>query len=214
MTDQYNKRLLVVAHHAGIFVELEQARLAEREARVLSDEIFDNPRTLSQGAQTQADTVLRDDLTGSFSRRGLAHSSETLFTPERQLAVVMADIDNFKSINNKYGHEAGDKILQAMARIFNRSLRDSDLVARPGGEEFLLIITDVGNEAAWGTCERLRVAVEKHGWDRIAPNLHVTASLGLSVRLNDEELDVLIPKAEAAMQKAKAEGRNCVVAGE
>jgi len=210
MADQYRNRLTTVAHNAGIFVELEQARLAEREARRL----FDGSQILEQQVQTQADAALRDDLTGCFSHYGLARSSEALFVPERRLAVVIADIDNFKAINNKYGHEAGNKVLQAMARIFNRSLRDADLVARPGGEEFLLIINDVGSEAAWGTCERLRLAVEKHGWDRIAPNLHVTASLGLSVRLNDEELEILTPKAEAAMHQAKAKGRNCVVAKE
>ena len=127
---------------------------------------------------------------------------------------MIADIDHFKSINDKYGHEAGDKVLHAAAMIFIRSLRDADLVARLDGEKFLLVVKGVGKEAAWGTCERLRQAVEKHGWGTIAPNLHVTASLGLAVRLHNEDLDTLTAKAEAVLSEAEAESRNRVVAGE
>ena len=137
-----------------------------------------------------------------------------MFVPEQPLAVVIADIDHFKSINDKYGQEAGDKVLHAAAMIFIRSLRDADLVARLDGEKFLLVVKGVGKEAAWGTCERLRQAVEKHGWGTITPNLHVTASLGLAVRLHNEDLDTLTAKAEAVLSEAEAESRNRVVAGE
>ena len=108
---------------------------------------------------------------------------------------------------------AGDKILQAIARIFNKSLRDSDLVARLDGEEFLLLISGVETDAAWGTCERLRLAVERYGWGTIAPGLRVTISIGLTVRLNDEGMDSLNSKAENALHQAKADGRNQIITG-
>lgn len=201
----YHDRLIAVTHTTAVFSELARTRQAELSAK---------NKTFEQPTQTAGDEALRDTLTGCLNHHGLTVASQTLFVPEQQLAVVIADLDHFKSIHDKYGHEAGDKILQAIAKIFNRSLRDADLVARLSGEKFLLIVKGVGKEAAWGTCERLRQAVEKHGWGTIAPNLHVTISLGLAVRLHDEDLDVLTAKAEAILSEAEAESRNRVVAGE
>jgi len=205
MEHHYQERLALVAHTAAIFSGLERAKQAELTSKNKNRE---------QQSQTAGDEALRDALTGSLNRHGLTLLSETLFVPEQQLAVVMADIDTFKTINDKYGHEAGDKVLQAIAKIFNQSLRDADLVARLGSDEFLLIVKGVGKEAAWGTCERLRQAVDKHGWGTIAPNLHVTISLGLAVRMHNEELDILAAKANAVMDEAKTEGRNRVAARE
>jgi diguanylate cyclase (GGDEF)-like protein len=133
--------------------------------------------------------------------------------PGKRAAFAMVDVDGFKSINDRFGHAAGDKVIRAIATIFVEALRGSDIVARFENDQFLLVIQGVENVAAWGTCERLRQAVEKHGWGNIAPNLHVTASIGLVVRSNDEDLETLTPKANAALYKAKSEGRNRVIAG-
>jgi diguanylate cyclase (GGDEF)-like protein len=185
-----------------VFSELERSQQTELTAR---------HKTLEQPA---GDEALRDALTGSLNRHGLTLASAVLFVPEQPLAVVIADIDQFRSINEKYGQAAGDKVLQAAVKIFIRSLRDADLTARLDGEKFLLVVKGVGKEAAWGTCERLRQAIEKHGWGTIAPNLHVTASLGLAVRLHDEDLETLTAKAAAVLSEAEAESRNRVIAGE
>ena len=140
-------------------------------------------------------------------------AADSVFVPDQRLGLAIAYIDHFKSIHDRYGPQAGDKILQAIARIFNKSLRDSDLVARLDGEEFLLLINGVETDAAWGTCERLRLAVERYGWGTVAPGLRVTISIGLTVRLNDESLDSLNSKAENALQQAKADGRNRIISG-
>ncbi|HEU0292311.1 MAG TPA: GGDEF domain-containing protein, partial [Anaerolineales bacterium] len=108
---------------------------------------------------------------------------------------------------------ASDKILQSMAQIFKKSLRDSDLVARRGEDEFVLLVNGVEGDAAWGTCERLRLAVERYGWGMIAPNLRMTISLGLAVRMEDEDMDALASTAEIALSQAKETGRNKVLAG-
>ncbi len=213
LENQYRQRITTIARNAGIFVELEQARLAERETRARRDESIAANKNLSPQAQGGQDEILRDDLTGCLNRRGLALSSESFFTPGKHMALVSADIDHFKSINDRFGSAAGDKILQSIVQVFNKSLRDSDLVARVNGEEFLLLVNGVETDAAWGTCERLRLAVERYGWGTIAPGLRVTISIGLAVRMNDEEMDSLTSKADHALKQAKTAGRNRVISG-
>ena len=213
LENQYRQRITTIARNAGIFVELEQARLAERETRARRDESSAASKNLSLGARGLQDETLRDDLTGCLNRRGLALSSESYFTPGRHMALVSADIDHFKSINDRFGSAAGDKILQSITQIFNKSLREADLVARVDGEEFLLLINGVETDAAWGTCERLRLAVERYGWGTIAPGLRVTISIGLAVRMNDEDMDSLTSKADRALKQAKTAGRNRVISG-
>lgn len=205
MENLYRNRLAAVARNTEIFARLEEKRLAERIA------INQTSGLLSQ---VREDEALRDALTGCLNRHGLTLASESFFTPGKRMALVMADIDHFKSINEHYGLETGDKVLQSVAQIFNRSLRDSDLVARLENDEFALLINGVEGDAAWGTCERLRLAVERHGWGAVAPNLRVTISLGLAARMKDENMEVLSSTAENALSRAKEAGRNRVVAGQ
>jgi len=213
MESQYRQRLTSIARNAGIFVELERARLVKREARERMDSEAEVNKTLAPPARLSEDEALRDDLTGCLNRRGLALSIESAFVPGLRLGLAIADIDHFESINDRHGHDAGDKVLQSVAKIFNKSLRDSDRVARMEGEEFLLFIHGVETDAAWGTCERLRLAVERYGWGTIAPGLRVTISIGLAVRMNDEDMDSLNSKATNSLQEAKAAGRNRIIAG-
>lgn len=209
MENQYRQRLISVARNAEIFVELEQARQAEHETFRRHDELANKAR--EPQSNPGKDETLRDILTGCLNQRGLTLSSESFFMPGKRLALVMADIDHFKSINDRFGHEAGDKTLPSIAQIFNKSLRDSDLVARLDDDQFLLLINGVETDAAWGTCERLRLAVERYGWGTIAPGLRVTISLGLAVRVNDEDLESLTTRVDSALHQAKTAGRNRIV---
>jgi diguanylate cyclase (GGDEF)-like protein len=209
---QYRERLTTIARHAEIFMELEQARQGNRETRERKDDLASIDKTIETQSRIPNEEALRDTLTDCLNRRGLMLAAESVFVPDRRLGLAIADIDHFKSINDRHGHQAGDKILQTIAHIFNKSLRDSDLIARLDGEEFLLLINSVETDAAWGTCERLRLAVERYGWGTIAPSLRVTISIGLAVRLNEESLDSLNSKAENALQRAKADGRNRIIA--
>jgi diguanylate cyclase (GGDEF)-like protein len=213
MESQYRKRLTTVARNAEIFVELERARLTEHETHQRHDELSALNKNLDDQSRFSKDETLRDALTGCLNRRGLVVSSEPFFAPETRTALALVDIDHFKSINDRYGHEAGDGVLQEVARVFVDSLRDTDLVARFGGEEFLLLLHDIAGEAAWGTCERLRSAVEHHGWGTIAQGLSVTVSIGLAVRMENEDMDATTGKAESALHQARAHGRNKVIAG-
>jgi|GEM_PF-2303648 len=211
MESQYRKRLTTMTRNAEIFVELEKMRQVEQKARGRERELQAVNKVLEKQAQSWRDEALRDALTGCLNQRGLALFSEEWFTPGRQAACAMVDIDHFKSINDQLGHDTGDKVIQVVASIFVDALRGSDLVVRSGGEEFLLVIHGVENEAAWGTCERLRRAVERHGWGTIAPGLRVTVSLGVAVRGENEEFGALTARAKASLYQAKTEGRNRVV---
>ena len=210
MESQYRRRLTTIARNAEIFMELEQARKDKRERK---DDLAIIDKTRETQSRIPNEEALQDTLTGCLNRRGLMLAADSVFVPDRRLGLAIADIDHFKSINDRYGPQAGDKILQALARIFNKSLRDSDLVARLDGEEFLLLISGVETDAAWGTCERLRLAVERYGWGTVTPGLRVTISIGLTVRLNDESMDSLNSKAENALHQAKADGRNRIITG-
>lgn len=212
MESQYRQRLTSIARNAEIFVELEQARLVKQEALERVDSAVGMHKTIETPSRDSKVEDLRDELTGCLNRRGLMLSIESAFVPDWHVGLAIADIDHFRSINDRYGQDAGDKVLQSIAKIFNKSLRDSDRVARLEGEEFLLFINGVETDAAWGTCERLRLAVERYGWGTIAPGLRVTISIGLAVRMSDEDLDLLNSKANSALHQAKAAGRNRVIA--
>lgn len=210
--EQYRSRLIAVAGSADLLVKLELARLAKNEMSQLRDRRTDAAQPSEQPRAWQ-DESLRDPLTGCLNRRGFALHSEAMFAPGERLALALVDADHFKAINDRYGHEVGDRVLQTLARIFKDSLRGSDLVARYGGEEFLLLLHSIGVDTAWGICERLRQAVEHHGWANIHAGLHVTVSIGLAARTNDETLDAVTACADTALYQAKSEGRNRVVAG-
>ena len=210
MESQYRRQLTSIAQNAEIFVELEQARrLAQPEIRQQQAEttVLQNS---GKPSEMEANEI-RDALTGCLNRSGFMLAAESFLVPGKALALVLVDVDHFKSIHDRFGHAAGNKALQSIAQLFNKSLRDADLVAHLDGEKFLLLINGVGTEAAWGTCERLRLTVERHGWGTIAPNLRVTISIGLAVRRDDEDLESLTSKANEALQRAKSAGHNRVI---
>ena len=131
----------------------------------------------------------------------------------RALAMAILDLDNFKSVNDTYGHPAGDAVLQGMATLLQHECRQSDVACRMGGEEFAVIMPDTSVEAALVLCERIRAGFGQHVWPR-HPERFVTTSIGLvgssgSATLSAEEW---IEAADQNLYRAKAEGRNRVVA--
>lgn len=158
-----------------------------------------------------------DPLTGALNRRAFNARAEQEIAHARQsgngLSVLMCDVDHFKRINDSYGHPAGDQILKELVTILRAHIRKDDLLARIGGDEFVLLLrkTDTYAVGDWG--ERIRAAVEQRqfvfGGERIA----VTLSMGIkSARnLGGTMLDAMIHEADAALYRAKQGGRNRMV---
>jgi diguanylate cyclase (GGDEF)-like protein/PAS domain S-box-containing protein len=156
-----------------------------------------------------------DPLTGAFNRRHgnsrLAAEFERRSRPGQPCAVMMLDIDRFKSINDEYGHDAGDSVLCAMVAICNVGLRTADMLARWGGEEFLILLPDTDAAAAIAIAERLRetiatvkVPVGIHG------SITFTVSIGVATPESNNVHD-LLRRADYALYAAKTRGRNRVV---
>lgn len=155
--------------------------------------------------------AVTDKLTGLANRRKLDQVlDEELMRARRygvELSVAIMDIDFFKRINDDHGHAAGDLVLEALARILRQSTRDVDLVARMGGEEFVVVCRHTSLENCRLVAEKIRVAIEAHGFSGIGP---VTASFGVAAFEEDDSIASLLGRADAAAYRAKARGRNRV----
>jgi diguanylate cyclase (GGDEF)-like protein len=169
-----------------------------------------------QRARDMEADARRDPLTGLGNRRDLALRLPTLLAEAQRtqhpLALVMLDLDHFKQVNDRFGHGVGDQVLVAVARLLTDSLRASDLVARTGGEEFLAVLPDAPPGRAREVCERIRGRVAAHDWSAVAPGLTLSISAGLCAAPPYDET-VLTARADAALYRAKAAGRNRVETG-
>ncbi len=159
--------------------------------------------------------AITDGLTGLFNHRtGQEKLAEQLRVAERyqrNLAVVMIDVDHFKSINDTYGHPVGDTVLKALAHIIRRDCRDVDIPVRYGGEEFLLILPEINQEGAVVVAERLRKTLLREVIAHDEVQLSVTASLGVAAYPEDAEAQHhLLELADKALYMSKRMGRNQV----
>jgi diguanylate cyclase (GGDEF)-like protein/PAS domain S-box-containing protein len=164
--------------------------------------------------QELIDAALTDPLTGLHNRRGLEGRSEALHfrpggAPVTQVW-IMVDIDHFKRVNDTYGHEAGDEVLKAVAEALRSTARGADLVARFGGEEFVLVLPDTSAELAVRIAERLRLAIEALSTDVGGQIIRVTASFGVAQRAAQESQLEVLERADAALYSSKKGGRNRV----
>ena len=155
--------------------------------------------------------TLQDDLTGLGNRRALDLKLTEMVTRARSteapLAVVLLDLDHFKQINDQFGHTVGDRVLVQVAKLLSEHTRSSDIVARTGGEEFVLVMPGTSAPDAFDICERLRLRVSSHPWASIAPGLTVAVSAGIA-SAPDYDAAMLVERADLAMYRAKQAGRN------
>lgn len=184
---------------AGIVFDITQKKETEQE--------------LQQKNKILAELSAMDGLTKVYNHRTLVETlksaaAESLRTG-KPLSAAMFDIDNFKRINDTRGHIFGDQVLVDVAAILKNSLRDTDIVGRYGGEEFMVIFTGSPGEAAAKVAERLRLAVERHTF---LDGVHVTISGGVR-QYGGEDLPEFIDAVDQNLYKAKHEGKNQVIAG-
>jgi diguanylate cyclase (GGDEF)-like protein len=162
-----------------------------------------------QSASLMTFTEVRTDpLTGVNNRRGLDDALNTQLAMMTRydsiFSVVMLDIDHFKRVNDREGHLHGDRVLQELARLFDECVRETDLVGRYGGEEFVIVMPQTDLAGACVFAERLR--------SQVADRLPVTISGGVAAAREGDSAETLLARADAAMYGAKAAGRNLVFA--
>jgi diguanylate cyclase (GGDEF)-like protein len=160
------------------------------------------------------ESALRDGLTSTFNRRYFVDrlQAEIRFAVrhDKSLALVFADIDHFKKINDTHGHVAGDAVLAAVARVMTSAIRAEDVLARWGGEEFSVICREIDEAGAQVLGERLRAAVQAHRFEHAGKVIPVTISVGAAVERKIDDAHAFIAAADAAMYEAKRTGRNRV----
>lgn len=166
-------------------------------------------RLLNQEHKQLEERLTRDPLTGVLNRDGLApvFQAGLDFDTTPQLSLIFIDIDHFKKVNDTYGHNVGDQVLLAFAQTLSANTRTHDLLARWGGEEFVLACPDTTLDNASNLAEKLRRAIEISDWPK---QLNITASFGVAQMLPQESPTDFIARADKALYVAKAQGRNCV----
>jgi two-component system, cell cycle response regulator len=173
---------------------------------------------LNDNYQRSLSLALTDELTGLYNRRYLlAHLEELVARVSRDgldAAVLLVDIDHFKQVNDTYGHAAGDDVLRELAVRATNTVRSVDLVARLGGEEFVVVMPETGPAIAVAVGERLRLAIANEPFTIRASDkrLPITVSIGITCAIaGGDDRDRLLKRADDALYRAKAEGRNRVV---
>jgi diguanylate cyclase len=160
--------------------------------------------------------VIKDPLTGLLNRRGFDQAVEQLRSTGPALtaaSLLMLDLDHFKRVNDKYGHQFGDQVLGATAKVLNSVIKGRDLAARFGGEEFVVLLPETPESGAVALAEQFRQSfnrarIRRTGSDEVVDQL--TVSIGVASPRPDESLEQTIGRADAALYRAKNEGRNCV----
>ena len=173
---------------------------------------------LNQSLEKLRFQATHDALTGLWNRsaimdvldRELARASRNLQSPE-STSIIMLDVDRFKSINDTFGHAAGDAVLKLVGNVIRKSLRSYDYVGRYGGEEFIIILPTTAREQVETITERIRASIEHQAFRLNGNRIPITASLGVVTASKDSDAEEMVKGADAAMYRAKRNGRNCCV---
>lgn len=214
---------LIVSGHAGAVVQFvfDKAQSAE-EIEHINEKIFKAESYIKNSLSvietkrlmnTLRESSLVDGLTGLYNRRFLQdHSNQIIASTlrrKKQISLLMCDMDYFKQVNDKYGHDVGDSVLKETSHILKKCVREADIVIRFGGEEFLILLIDTDVGYGMSVAEKIRLAVEEYSFKTTDGILKKTISMGLSDFPNDTDgFWQAIKFADVALYKAKEMGRN------
>ena len=218
-----HQRLFTIREHFETHRRLEEQQQLEL-AQALSQS---NARlqTLEQESQQlrrrliqEHQHAIHDSLTGVCNRLAYEERMEQEFARWKRyhqpLVLLIFDIDHFKTINDTYGHKAGDKALRLIAKTLQKNLRESDFLARFGGEEFIVLMPQTELSAAIGAARKLREAVQANQFHYQQKRVHITISCGAAQFQGDDSIDTAFQRADQALYKAKQNGRNRCEPGE
>ena len=200
---------------------IHETRYFISESKQLETDLISSGKELKHlktelvNARVEATT---DALTGLNNRRGFDDQLKKLLNDRRRtgngFSLIMADLDHFKDINDNYGHLVGDKVLQAFGKLLLSKTRETDFVARFGGEEFVLLLPNTSLDNAFLVAENIRQAIEKLRVKQAKTGIvigSITASFGVAVHRFDETASEILDRCDQAMYRAKNAGRNRTV---
>jgi len=157
------------------------------------------------------DFAIHDALTGIYNRHGvnglIEHQIAQHKRYQKDFSVIFFDIDLFKRVNDNYGHDIGDYVLENIAKIVSSEVRESDIFARWGGEEFILFLPKTQLQNAKALAEKLRKTIEEHAFSDIEK---ITCSFGVTTLQESDDKTSLLKRVDLLLYKAKESGRNCV----
>jgi diguanylate cyclase (GGDEF)-like protein len=200
----------------------EKNRRFEKELEKAQDElerrVIERTRELMEANRRLNELSITDGLTGLSNQRYFLRELETEFGKAlrygRSLALLLFDIDHFKDVNDRYGHPCGDHVLKNVAALLKGCLRNSDIAARCGGDEFAVILPETNKSKAAEVAEKLRRHLEKSRFAWNGDSFSITCSIGVAA-VSDRGIDnwnALLESADRSLYRAKREGRNTVVA--
>ena len=180
--------------------------------------VFFLAMTLERREAQQRSFAMSDPLTGLMNRRAFADFAARMdrrrVGARSTMAVLVLDLDHFKAVNDRHGHEVGDRLLRAFAYVSEANVRPSDQLFRMGGEEFCFVLPDTSLREAVDVAERIRQAVAANPVDTPDGGAAATVSIGIAATQFAVDVEVLLAAADAAVYEAKARGRNRVVVAE
>jgi len=200
----------------GISREITSIRYAEialkNHNEILEQTVQTRTMELEKALADMKELAVRDKLTGLYNRHKIDEVLGSEIDKSKRynsyFGVVILDIDNFKNVNDKYGHNTGDIIISEFATVLKQYARKSDTVGRWGGEEFLILILESSKESILKFTDRLKEKIENHKFSLVEHN--ITASFGATVYLDDDTVESLIVRADNALYESKNNGRNIV----
>ncbi len=210
-------RLEQIKQHMTGYRAAEEARQhqLQEEMRTLISRLHSmesEANTLRKRVREQRDQALKDALTGIYNR--LAYDERIAEEYARwkrfktPLSLMIFDVDNFKTINDSYGHKAGDKVLRIIADILSKQIRETDFIARYGGEEFIIVASGAGVMTARQLSDKLRISVEQHEFVHDGNPVKITISGGIAEFGKNSTPDSVFEQADHALYEAKQQGRN------
>ncbi|MEO5686240.1 MAG: GGDEF domain-containing protein [Burkholderiaceae bacterium] len=201
------------------FLAVRRLALIGTQFATLRTQLSERNRQLTRSLARIQELASHDDLTGAFNRRHfmelLLDERERSHRTQQPYSVALFDLDHFKSINDRFGHAAGDSVLRDFCTLVQAHMRVTDRFARWGGEEFVLLMpVTTPVESASLAVERIRSAVAAHDWSStsvLPADVRVTVSAGVATCVAGESVEMLIARADVALYQAKEAGRNCFV---
>ena len=199
----------------GYTLALGAAVLISGEVAGLRNALTSRTRELEDTLERLHEIAMRDDLTGLYNRRQLMEylGRQKALADRATLGFTLCyvDLDHFKRVNDKFGHTRGDEVLKEFAEIAMKAVREEDIVARIGGEEFVMVLINASPKDAEMVANRLRQQTQAMTIDASDLSFSVTASVGIAMYATGEEIEHLLDRADAAMYQAKNQGRNRVI---